>query len=643
MAATTSATGTRYRAASERGRPLSTVQLISPDKAGEDGEEETADDEKRDKKRASENFTGKFSVHRNDSGIENDGFELGSPLSVDNRQSKVSYHEFKLCGGNARHRSAVDPSHEQKRPDAIIRESLQFSNGNVQRSGELRTPLTVSMEDCNVKAAEQRDRTSGAHSDGPGALKRHMETPVRSSWLLDGNVRRRDDAVWRRRKTDPSGDVCTSNYSYHRDYQEALSSLLWEPYDCRQPENPAQPQSAFGGGCSVDEGDVSVWLYPRIMRTAHLSSSSSSTLSLSSYSSSAVVSAMGTSGDGHVWSRDARDPSSSSLRALILSNSSSKDEDLTTSFPCSNNALKLSELRSEPIDVSPSCGSNTIGNVTGDPDQQDDDDDDDDEEAEGSRGEDAVADLHTRWAVAGPPGALQSADRCELCWQSCDQCESSAATMLVSVAGADAAPSVSASGSGAVTSSSSVSVVSCYRAVPVVVSSVPTISCLNVSHVNVEAGVSAARARTFTSTEAQTDDIGVAPATPSNNNREQRRRERRERRHQRRANNNNNNNNNPPHWQTLVAEPPPAASGGERLPDILNSHLPPPYSTLPLGLPPPGHVVHPHVHHPPPPPPVPVPVPVTTAPPGSPPPPPHHHHHGGMRFPFQITPGERRR
>lgn len=620
MAATASATGSTYRAVSERGRPLSTVQLISPDKTDQDGEED-ADDEKRNKKRSSENFVGKFSVHHNDSGIENEGFDLGSALAVDNRQSKVSYRD------NCRNRLPLGNGQEQKRPDTIIRESLHISNGNVQRSEELRIPLTVSMENCDVGTAEQRNRKSGAHTDGPGTLKRHMETPVRSSWLLDGNVRRRDDAVWRRRKTDPSGDVCTSsNYSYHRDYQEALSSLLWEPYECRQPENSAPQQSAFGSGCAVDEGDVSVWLYPRVMRTAHLSSSSSSTLSISSYSSSAVVSAMGTSGDGHAWNRDARDPSSSSLRALLLSNSSSKDEDLTTSFPCSNNALKLSELRSEPVDVSSSCG-----NVTADPNQQE----------EGSRREDAVADLHTRWAVAGPPGALQSPDRCELCWQACSQCESSAATMLVNVAGADVAPSASASGSGAVTSSSSVSVVSCYRAVPVVVSAVPTISCLNVSHVNVEAGVSAARGRTFTSTEAQTDDIGVAPATPPNNNREQRRRERRERRHQRRAN--NNNNNNPPqhetHWQTLVAEPPPAAGGGERLPDILNSHLPPPYSTLPLGLPPPGHVVH----HPPPPPPVPVPVSVTTAAPGSPPPPPHHHHHGGMRFPFQITPGERRR
>jgi hypothetical protein len=596
-------------AASDRGRPLSTVQLISPDRT---------EDESRNRQRPSEHFIGKCGVLRSGSGIENAGFDLGTPLAVDSRQTQV-YQEFTFC----------DSNQEQKRSGPAVGESLQISDGNVRRTEELGTPLNVSMVNCKVRTVEERN----AH-----ALRKHMETPVRSSWLLDGgSVRRRDDAVWRRRKTDPSGDACTSgNYSYHRDYQEALSSLLWEPYDCRQPES-----STLKGGC----GDVSVWLHPRVMRRAHLSSSpspssSSSTLSVSSYSSSAVHSAMGTSGDGLVWDRDAgdaRDSSSSSLRALLLSNSSSKDDNLTTPLPCSNNASERIELRSDPVDVR----STAAGNVTLDPNQQQE------QEEEGgggwARGEDAVADPHTRWCVADPPGALQSPDSCELCWQDCSQCESSAGSMLVSVAGGDPAPAPAPAPSVSVSASASasVSVVSCYRAVPVVVSAVPTISCLNVSHVSVEAGGSAPRGRTFTSTEAQTDDMGVAPATPPNN-REQRRRERRERRHQRRA---NNSNNSPPqhetHWQTLVADPPPAAGGGDRLPDILNSHLPPPYSTLPLGLPPPGHVVHPHLHHPSPPPPVPVAVPVTTAAPGSPPP--HHHHHGGMRFPFQITPGERRR
>jgi hypothetical protein len=332
-------------------------------------------------------------------------------------------------------------------------------------------------------------------------------------------------------------------------------------------------------------------------------------------------------GEGHLWDKAARDASNSSLGALILSNSSSRNDSLATPVPCSDSGFNASDRRSVLVDgsSSSSCDSSTTGNVTSDPNQP--------EEAAARLCKEAVGDLHTRWAVTSPLEALLSTDRCNLCVPACNQCE---ARMLASAEGCEQTQSVSASVSA---TTSSVSVVS-YRAVPVVVSAVPTISCLNVSHVSVEAGANATRGRTFTSTEAQTDDVGVVPSTPSNN-REQRRRERRERRHQRRA-----NNNAPqiePHWQTLVAEQPSAAGGGERLPDILNSHLPPPYSTLPLGLPPPGHVVHPHLHHPPPPPPVPpvpVPVPVTTAAPASPSP---HHHHGGMRFPFQITPGGRRR
>ncbi|XP_018565305.1 verprolin [Anoplophora glabripennis] len=83
--------------------------------------------------------------------------------------------------------------------------------------------------------------------------------------------------------------------------------------------------------------------------------------------------------------------------------------------------------------------------------------------------------------------------------------------------------------------------------------------------------------RTFTSTEAQTDEISVLPpvSEPPSGNREQRRRERRERRHQRRVNNSG-------HRHTVEG----STQVNDRLPDILNSHLPPPYSTLPAGMPP---------------------------------------------------------
>lgn len=156
-----------------------------------------------------------------------------------------------------------------------------------------------------------------------------------------------------------------------------------------------------------------------------------------------------------------------------------------------------------------------------------------------------------------------------------------------------------------------------YRAVPVnVVSSVPTINCLNsveetgnnVSNVHIvqamppsipsvsvaqtnDASVQQSstapslevRTRTFTSTEAQTDDTAVGalvsptPAASISTTREQRRRERRERRHQRRLNSTN-------HQHITQGQQWPA-SPNDRLPDLLNSHLPPPYTTLPSSMP----------------------------------------------------------
>jgi hypothetical protein len=47
---------------------------------------------------------------------------------------------------------------------------------------------------------------------------------------------------------------------------------------------------------------------------------------VSSRSSSAVVSTVMTPGEGHLWDMAGREVSSSSLGALILSNSSSKDD-----------------------------------------------------------------------------------------------------------------------------------------------------------------------------------------------------------------------------------------------------------------------------------------------------------------------------
>ncbi|XP_059612673.1 uncharacterized protein LOC132259138 [Phlebotomus argentipes] len=122
---------------------------------------------------------------------------------------------------------------------------------------------------------------------------------------------------------------------------------------------------------------------------------------------------------------------------------------------------------------------------------------------------------------------------------------------------------------------SGVSIVNCYRAVPVqLVSSAKSESvnaneCARDTHVSEE--VCADPERTFTSTEAQTDDLPVhRPPVSGISAREQRRRERRERRQAR-------SRSQHIHPHGAVVRP-----AFEILPDILNSHLPPPYSTLPL-------------------------------------------------------------
>lgn len=191
-----------------------------------------------------------------------------------------------------------------------------------------------------------------------------------------------------------------------------------------------------------------------------------------------------------------------------------------------------------------------------------------------------------------------------------------------------------------------------YRAVPVnVVSNVPTISCLNsvqesgnnVSNVHIVQAMPSVstsqvtvkpevKTRTFTSTEAQTDDTTVGHLVqPQPSTREQRRRERRERRHQRRL---NTSHQHPP-GVSGVAMPPPPLPGAERLPDLLNSHLPPPYTTLPgAAVPVPG----PPPPAPPPPPPMTYQVPLV---PGPPPPVPLPAA-TGFRFSFPSAAGFRR-
>ncbi|XP_071444015.1 uncharacterized protein [Hetaerina americana] len=182
--------------------------------------------------------------------------------------------------------------------------------------------------------------------------------------------------------------------------------------------------------------------------------------------------------------------------------------------------------------------------------------------------------------------------------------------------------------------------------------------------------------RTFTSTEAQTDETGGVGGSEIRQggeegrgggggqnpqqmeSREQRRRERRERRHRRSVAGQPLPPPPPPqappmmhpgdaHWQTRLdaAAVIPCGVGaigvGERLlPDLLNSHLPPPYSTLPMPPAPPPRLI-PLVGGPPPMappngPPMMPPPPPPPPPPGSPP-----QIGAGMRFPFPTPPGRR--
>lgn len=148
-----------------------------------------------------------------------------------------------------------------------------------------------------------------------------------------------------------------------------------------------------------------------------------------------------------------------------------------------------------------------------------------------------------------------------------------------------------------VNQSSGVSIVNCYRAVPVQIVTSVDVNCEDPSDQIVSSDLinstnivdkNMLDNRTYISTEAQTDDLQTT-ATPiilSNViqsptealiSREQRRRERRERRQAR-------TRSQHIHPAIPIIRP----IGFEILPDILNSHLPPPYSTLPSTNSPPN-------------------------------------------------------
>lgn len=418
-------------------------------------------------------------------------------------------------------------------------------------SAEVDIDKDLNKENNNEQINPSRVETNyGASSK----LRRNLNSVRPRSWLTTTSTGRVEDSRRvRRRQTDPCGKDFLSNY------ERALSSLLYQPYECRS-EAPSASTSTF------DDSDVGYWLGGSDSkrwkgRDRRNAGECCSFQNESSDSSSTSASSSSCSLAGYMkrkpWG-DCKDPSSSSIRALLT--------DWRTGNAATVEAGDLeASLPREPLVALPTgC-----------------------------------------WTAARQSGP---GDGCEM------------------VATADLLGSASVSGEDGIS-------VSCYRAVPATVSAVPVIPCNNNNVSNVRI---VQTTRTFTSTEAQTDDVIVdairVPPGPSgvNPNREQRRRERRERRHQRRLVNHLHQTPDPTMWQTPLGE-----TMVDRLPDILNSHLPPPYTTLPLGLPPPPQG---HMHPPPPmPPAMPPPIAVTTVA-GSPPPQP-----GGLRFPFAIVPAGRRR
>lgn len=574
---------------------------------------------------------------------------------------------------------------------------------------------------------------------------------------LDDNPRLYDDTdkqeaeSWRFRRRKAvagsamGGGAGEASRSYHRDYQEALQSLLWEPYDCRDPKDTPMYQYA-------DDADVSLWLYsrpghgPGSRRVAargggarchcpcrcelhHSPGAASSSDCSSSASSDSFVSPPP--------APPLRETSASSLRGLLTASTSGGSSVAEGSVWTS---LDLpGATPSTAPSAAPSAAPASRGRRHRDPPR-------------------LVTDLKTPWvgvqadaarqAAAGapqllglslrapPPAALAALSSAAAAGPAAlrpapapapapaRQSETGRAgrrtftpapgsasyghrpTMLVNVSEDVVSPSVVPGVPPVTTAPSAVSSVSvssvtvsgvsqvwagvstvCSEPASVSVSSVsvpvpspsvsavPTIACLNnVSNVHIlptagapsptprprpraavtptpTAGVPLgvppppqASPRTYASTEAQTDDLEAE-------SRRERRRERRERRHLRRL--------QPRHPHPHPAPPPPGGAvgpvglplgvphpqttvqglsgepAGPGLPDILHAHLPPPYTTLPLGLPP-------HMLAAPAPPP-----PLVAAPPPQLSPPPQGGHHRfaapGLRLPFAFVPATRRR
>ncbi|RZF46233.1 hypothetical protein LSTR_LSTR010895 [Laodelphax striatellus] len=430
------------------------------------------------------------------------------------------------------------------------RHSLQI----VGQNSELDDQSTRKAENCVATSSDSGERSATQVNEAENVTPRHRP----KSWYAKPASAEEEQAKARRRKTHPG---------HHADYQEALSSLLWQPYECQRElttvcSSPDDSDVAYWLGCRLPEFRI-----PREELELRYRDEVGGSLSSSRFVEQDPryrddAGSLSTSRFVEQYRDDGGSLSSSrTTSSLSVGGEVSDREEWLERLP--GGALASSQLP-----VATGCRTGAVVSLAPDA---------------GKNGSDMRAPVVD---TAPLPAVVSSS--------------SSAAPVHNS-------SSNHISNSNSSNNNNNVSLVRCYGAG---VASVPSIDCVVASSSSTNPVV-----RTFTSTEAQTDDVVVDTAAVV--------RPRERRRH-------HNRRQQPP-------VPPTTTPLTDRLPDILNSHLPPPYTTLPP--PPPPHLGLPPS------------IPVLTAvpPPGSPPPPLQHtpaavsNLVAGLRFPFAIVPAARRR
>ncbi|XP_039290141.1 uncharacterized protein LOC111044538 isoform X2 [Nilaparvata lugens] len=425
-------------------------------------------------------------------------------------------------------------------------------NGNVDSKiigkNGLDDEETHRMLENSLSTSSNRSERSGTNDgETENVTPRHRP----KSWYAKTTTAEEEQAKARRRKTHPG---------HHADYQEALSSLLWQPYECQRELTTV---------CSSpDDSDVAYWLGCRLPEF-RIPREEQELRGVPGYEGGSSRLGYGSRDDDCTRVPGYRDDNGSLSSAGTTSSLSSSDGGGVSDREEWLERLPPVALVSPQPPVATGCLQGAVVSLAPDAGKN------------GSAMRSPVVDSLPP-AVSGPV-------------------VSNINNLTTS------------------NSNNNVSLVRCYAGSSGV-SSVPSIDCV-VASSSSNSTSTANPVRTFTSTEAQTDDVVVETSATVVRPRERRR---------------HNRQRQPPQPPL----PPPNSTSNpnltDRLPDILNSHLPPPYTTLPpphLGLPPPV--------------PVPSSIPVLTA---VPPPPPLPHTPAtvtnlvaGLRFPFAIVPAGRRR